>query len=650
MTTSVPQDFGANQAESADELDDTVVVLVHYRNYALIGATVDSLIEQGFRADQVLVVDNSEQEGLKTKLQEALPPGVRSIFVANRGYGNAVNLGAEFWARERAANSPSYVLVATHEVLPQKDAVRVLRAALHNDLQVAATGPTLISGQEHPYIWSAGGHLTKWLGLPRHFGHRAQFDADRLMAQPTVTRVWLDGAFILYRWGAVRKFSFDESYFMYMEETDLHLRFGKNGLRVVWVPSAVVWQSSGGIPAYYLSRNLRLFYSRTGRHWQGALAVPFDVGRRALSNFLNRRAISETVELFRGLFVPLPKRSATAPNVVTVINPLANALHHYATEVTSTLEAASKTVTEVLAFPEPSASGGHRIYWIGSYVRALIEARRTRQSSSTDMGLLICWPVVGYLDAILIAAFYGAPAWIVLHDPDPLVRAVGYGPMSQFVARRLRKFFNVIVHSTTALKVVEQHGAFGAVALLPHPILPVSSVHNESERGPLSKPRVRVFGQFKPDRDLDALRAISTRIGDEVVLEIFGRGWPSVEGWTVKEGFLSEPELAEKLLESDVIVVPYARFFQSGVAIRALECGIAVVGPNVPSLAAIYGADSKLLVDNSGSSRVGSETAWSEAIEWALRHGKFEAAEAAQRVHRTTVDSWELWDVKSHDE
>jgi hypothetical protein len=102
---------------------------------------------------------------------------------------------------------------------------------------------------------------------------------------------------------------------------------------------------------------------------------------------------------------------------------------------------------------------------------------------------------------------------------------------------------------------------------------------------------VYVLGQYKPDRDIELMESVARELPGDVSLRVAGRGWPEVAGWSVDNRFISEGELETILSgESTVVLVPYRRFFQSGIAMRALENLVPVVGPADSSLAAIFGS------------------------------------------------------------
>lgn len=312
---------------------------------------------------------------------------------------------------------------------------------------------------------------------------------------------------------------------------------------------------------------------------------------------------------------------------VVLINPLGAALSHYEREAVDVLNACGAT-TVVRSILEPSASGTGRIRWLTAYLRELLRARRGAVSA-----VVILWPPIGYLDVIAAMVLGGRRCWIVMHDPVPLVAAVGFGSATRRCARIIRPN-RLVTHSAAADHAVES--ALGhRTTRLPHPLF---SVCPSQRRHATRLPVVRVLGQYKNDRDLLLLNNIASALGGETNLEILGRGWPAVAGWSVHSEFVSEDAFGHAIETADVVVIPYKRFFQSGVAVRCLERGTPVVGPAGTSLDDLLGANSGLLVHSSAS-----PAAWVDAIEYAIEQGRPEMHRAALAARAAAVDEWGKW-------
>ncbi|UFS57871.1 glycosyltransferase family protein [Subtercola endophyticus] len=316
---------------------------------------------------------------------------------------------------------------------------------------------------------------------------------------------------------------------------------------------------------------------------------------------------------------------------ILIINTLGGALLHYTKALSDNLEGAGYEVAVATIF-EPSQATGGRLTWILRYLRVLLSARRMATNDKKNT-VIVTWPVLGYLD-LLLGMILGRRAVIefVVHDPEPLVSAVGYDRRSRRLSRWAPFKRGLVVHSDAALADVVQQGFEAIVTKLPHPILPVAQSKNE----PVNEPKVvRVLGQFKPDRDVKALEEISASIGPGVLLEIRGRRWPQIAGWHVSEGFVPEDELQSLLRTSDAVVVPYKRFYQSGIAIRCLEYGVPIVGPAGTSLEDLVGKSSPLLVSDTGTG-----AGWTSAIANALASDKDDVLRMVDELRLGSRKAW----------
>lgn len=249
-------------------------IVVHHQSPTTLPLTVGDLIASGVPAAQVCVVDNSPES-----LPDVDPgvPGVRVLRVPNRGYGAAVNTATD---RLDATVTP-FVLVCTHEVRISPGSVAALVGVLEAQPNAAAVGPTLTLSED-ARLWSQGGVLSRSLKVPVH--RRGQPAGTRPVAVD-----WLDGACVLYRTDVLQRFRFDERYFLYFEETDLHVRLNRAGRGVLWVPQAEASQRSSGIPPRLLGRNLLLFSAAHFSKRRGRLAVAYVTLRALAKSVLTRQ-------------------------------------------------------------------------------------------------------------------------------------------------------------------------------------------------------------------------------------------------------------------------------------------------------------------------------------------------------------------------
>lgn len=617
---------------------DIAGVVVHHRSRATLEATIHRLISEGLEPGKLLIVDNSEDPAQAELLSGTLPPGVNIIFTPNSGYGAAVNAGVAWHKRN---TPPTFgLLVSTHEALPEPGALQTLATALKRHEKAALVGPALVTGEKSEVIWSLGGYLSKRLGLPRHVAHREP--REKLTTATPGPVSWLDGAFLLFRRTVLETHPIDEDFFLYMEEADHQQSIRREGWEVRLEPAAVVWQSSGGAPAFYQTRNIQLFQARNGSRWQRLVSTPYIAATAVIKDALRGRGVSNWKPLLAGWKAgwQLEKRGREKPLTV-LINPLGGALAHYTEAVAKTLKASGAEV-RLYAINEPSVSGESRWRWFSDYLRLLAKSRATGRGARRQT--LVVWPVLGFFDLVLVRLLCGGRASVVYHDPKPLVRAAGSDPLSARLVFRLPNLPHVVVHSAGAVKAMDSLGCTSRMHVLALPMLPpVAPDTGPGGGAAVRRPVVRVLGQFKRDRDLGALEVLARELKSEVDLEIVGRGWPEVAGWKVDARFVPELELDELLKSSDAIVVPYLRFYQSDIAIRALEANTPVVGRASTSLADLYGGESRLLVREDPQTGLVEDCAWAEAVRYAVTEAREEAIRAALAYHSNAVSEWTSW-------
>jgi N-acetylglucosaminyl-diphospho-decaprenol L-rhamnosyltransferase len=271
-------------------------VVVHHNNYPGVLATVIAILAGGVRAENLILVDNSEDSQLTTMLEMNLPSEVRLLTQTNSGYGQAANAGVA--ALIDRPFPPECILVSTHEAIPDVDAISTMLQVMHSN-SADVVGPTLVDGADSGRsVWSTGGEVSGILNMPFHTRVLKNVSGQ---SASCVDRVWLDGAFCLYRTDTLSTLGFSEDYFLYFEEVDLHMQIRKEGGRVIWASNARVSQVSSGIPAYYLTRNMILFQSRYGNMAQRAVAPMYSMLRFILRSCAKERRMPDLHDLWRGL-------------------------------------------------------------------------------------------------------------------------------------------------------------------------------------------------------------------------------------------------------------------------------------------------------------------------------------------------------------
>ena len=223
------------------------VVVVTYNSAALIGDCLRSVAEHGGDHLDVVVVDNASSDDSVAVARAALPTATSIVMPSNRGYSAAINAGIA------AARPSDAVLVLNPDV--------VIGAGMRATLERAATG---CYGVSVPQLLEADGTVARSIRREPTVG-RAWAEAllggglaGRLHTGETVTAAsayaqaqridWASGAVMLITRPCLEAVGpFDESFFLYSEETDFMLRAGDAGFAVAYVPAAVAVHLGGDL-------------------------------------------------------------------------------------------------------------------------------------------------------------------------------------------------------------------------------------------------------------------------------------------------------------------------------------------------------------------------------------------------------------------
>lgn len=197
---------------------------------------------------EIVVVDNGSVDGTSSYL-ESVSGRVRTITLDhNSGFSRGNNIGI----RECSGR---YVLLLNADTLVTPGMLDEMVSVMDRDPNLGVTGARHVfpdgslqwSTDNFPSLLNDSLHFTdlyrlpflqEWLAekYPRWRPHDEEADVD-----------WVNGAcFMISREALLRVGGLDEHFFIYAEELDYCLRVWKSGLRVRFIPSAVVVHALGG--------------------------------------------------------------------------------------------------------------------------------------------------------------------------------------------------------------------------------------------------------------------------------------------------------------------------------------------------------------------------------------------------------------------
>lgn len=255
----------------------TRAVIVTHFSAPLLDNLVASIPAASTKDVPLTVVDNESTDGtVEYATQHEAIQLIRSG--GNLGYGRAANIGVH-------RSCEDWIIIANPDVSFKPGAIDALHEASSRWPRAGVLGPQILtpdgliypSARELPSLGRGIGHALCgwwWPTNPWTSGYRREREA------PTErTTGWLSGACLFVRREAFEAVGgFDESYFMYFEDTDLCERLSAAGWDVVYAPSSVVVH----LGAHSTSRNLRAMskvhhesaYRYLARHYPGPWRAP----------------------------------------------------------------------------------------------------------------------------------------------------------------------------------------------------------------------------------------------------------------------------------------------------------------------------------------------------------------------------------------
>ncbi len=252
---------------------DVSVVVVTFNSAEVIGnflAALPAALEQV--SYELVVADNASDDETVQLVSELAGDATLVPLPDNRGYAAGINAALRHCRNSRA------VLVANPDIRLTPGSVRRMLQALDASPDAGIVVPRLVDGDGR-LQWSLRREptLLRALGEALLGGQRAgRFEAlGEVVAEPgryerPGTADWACGAIMLIASRCLQECSWDESFFLYSEETDFMLRARDAGFLLRYLPGAVATHVGGGShlspPLWTLLtlNRLRLYADRHG--------------------------------------------------------------------------------------------------------------------------------------------------------------------------------------------------------------------------------------------------------------------------------------------------------------------------------------------------------------------------------------------------
>jgi GT2 family glycosyltransferase len=240
------------------------VVIPTLTGGAQLDECLDSLERQTFRDFEIIVVDNSGE-------LHVVPCGHLSVIVnlRNVGFGAAVNQGI-------SGSGAPFIAVLNDDTVVDPHWLESLIAAMNSRSDVGMCASQIrLASQD---LLDSAGMLLGADGTSKQRGHLEKADSYPRREESLLP----SGCAALYRREMLDEIGlFDETFFLYCEDTDLGLRARWAAWECLYVPDAKVWHryshsagKASALKAYYVERN-RLMLAVKNLPFRMLLVAPF---------------------------------------------------------------------------------------------------------------------------------------------------------------------------------------------------------------------------------------------------------------------------------------------------------------------------------------------------------------------------------------
>lgn len=244
-----------------DASPDVSVIIVNRNTAALLMDCLDCVFGSDLEAaPQVIIVDNGSTDDSVALVRSRFPEVLVIEAGKNLGFAAANNRAATHAKAE-------FLLLVNTDAMLERDCASKLLVLMHEDPLAAMVGPALLNSDGTPQTsYEAVPTLaTETLNralLKRLFPHRFPGKQHRpVVPQPVDALI---GAVMMIRRKAFEEIGgFDESYFFFLEETDLAVRLRGRGWKVLHEPRAHAVHVQGGTAKkYHAAARIEFYRSR----------------------------------------------------------------------------------------------------------------------------------------------------------------------------------------------------------------------------------------------------------------------------------------------------------------------------------------------------------------------------------------------------
>lgn len=214
------------------EIKSVGIVLVNWNGLVHTLKCIESLKGITYTHMTIILVDNGSEPEEVQKLREI--SGITLIEnPVNLGFTGGNNVGI----KHAYVQAFDFIMMLNNDTTVEPDFLEPLVAAFNHS--VGAVQPKICSMHETDIIWSAGGKLNQWIGLPRTIGEGLSDNGDY---DSTAELDWITGCALMFSRRMIEEVGYlDDDFFILFEDANWSLRCRSKGYILNYIPTSKIY-------------------------------------------------------------------------------------------------------------------------------------------------------------------------------------------------------------------------------------------------------------------------------------------------------------------------------------------------------------------------------------------------------------------------
>lgn len=243
------------------KLGRVAIVIANYNGYEVLMDCIQSILKSNYPNYGIIIIDDCSPRFEKKEI-EIDSRIICLVNKKNRGFAETTNRGMTYAIK----HGYDYILLLNNDTEIDPYMISKLVSESRSEY---VTVPKMFFANPHDVIWYGGGVLDRDSGKAYHVGTEKRGNQIRRRAVSFAT-----GCCMLIPVKHIKNIGLlNTSYYMYYEDVDLSARFLLNHIKILYIPSALLWHkvgfSSGGRSnprkTYYIQRN-HLYFIKTSSY------------------------------------------------------------------------------------------------------------------------------------------------------------------------------------------------------------------------------------------------------------------------------------------------------------------------------------------------------------------------------------------------